>query len=351
MSGYDLLRARLTYDAGGNEPTQENINNQNKYRSFRASMTNAEQLEHIHIGTYYDGDLQFNSSIVDCEINPDKIAESYDQKKISILYENLHAAGLYELMGGTIIHWPRLGHLEIEDQEEIKTMDHGNCLHSKNNAYWIVLERDLEEKAYARGRIRRCNYEIEADGHKYKIALIGPQEIGLEWNNAHNIWNNKLNYSPHFYVTKDEITNDFFTRFRKVKFDGHNWKVVVVDRYTLDGIIKVYIDEDFDNPDEEDQIIIEEITDVELQKKEESETPEIIGTNIIHPYDEGIEYHVNKNTTDGLFVVSSNKVKIIEQNETSCVLNVLTGRSGEVELRYEVDGSAIARLPLTIKSL
>jgi len=55
------------------------------------------------------------------------------------------------------------------------------------------------------------------------------------------------------YITADEITNDYFERFKVVKvFDPRNntkksWQVVGVDPYYGDGIIQIFLDEFFEN--------------------------------------------------------------------------------------------------------
>ena len=55
------------------------------------------------------------------------------------------------------------------------------------------------------------------------------------------------------YITSDELTNDYFERFKTVKifnpkFDKEKtWQVVGVDPYYGDGILQVFLDEFFEN--------------------------------------------------------------------------------------------------------
>ena len=98
-----------------------------------------------------------------------------------------------------------------------------------------------------------------------------------------------------------------------------------------------------DNPIEEDKV-----------KEEEKEfSPEevyIDGPQFINPYDENIVYTI-KNSTGGRFVVNSNKVKIIESNDNSLTLNVLTGKSAKFDIIYQKPEEDDVVLNVTIKSL
>jgi hypothetical protein len=55
------------------------------------------------------------------------------------------------------------------------------------------------------------------------------------------------------YITADKNTNEYFERFKKVKvFDPRydtekTWQVVGVDPYYGDGILQIFLDEDFEN--------------------------------------------------------------------------------------------------------
>mgnify|MGYP000692775098 CR=1 FL=1 len=73
--------------------------------------------------------------------NPDKLKEDYDQKEISIKFED----GLKE---GQTFCWTR------------------------TNTHWMVYLQRYEEKAYFRAQIRRCDYQLF---DKYWIYLRSPQ--------------------------------------------------------------------------------------------------------------------------------------------------------------------------------
>ena len=69
----------------------------------------------------------------------------------------------------------------------------------------------------------------------------------MSWYQKDNIAYNKPNLSGTIYITKDETTEDYFSRFQKIKLDGHNWEIQVVDRISVPGIIELEIQETFDN--------------------------------------------------------------------------------------------------------
>ncbi len=91
------------------------------------------------------------------------------------------------------------------------------------------------------------------DGQSYWVYIRGPVETSIEWNQKAGVeWNN-LNYSLVMYITADEVTNNYFERFKTIKvLDPRRdlektWQVVGVDPYYGDGIIQVFLDEYFEN--------------------------------------------------------------------------------------------------------
>lgn len=128
-----------------------------------------------------------------------------------------------------------------------------------------------------------------------------------------------------------------------MKFDNHNWKIIATDKYSQKGLIQVYLKEDFDNDMEDKQI---EPTIVEVNEN----SPHIEGPMIVKPYDKNLEYSI-KNVSNGAFVVESNKIKVIETDSSSIKLNILSGKSGSFEIKYEVGGDVAASAMIIIESL
>jgi len=300
MSGLDRMKKRMDYGDGGDTSDKRNV--KGKWLSFNSALNNSYQAE----------DITFNGQKCRCLINPDKLKENYDQKIISIDFK-------YNMKNGSVFYWDR------------------------TNSHWLVYLQDHCEEAYFRAEIRRCDYEIDVNGHKYWIYLRGPVETALIWRQKHQIEFNELNYSILFYIEKNEETLEFFSRLNVIKFDGHNWRVAATDKYSQDGIIEVYIEEYFDNKMQDAAI------PVEISKQDTSQ-PYIDGPRIVRPYDTNLSYSiVGKN--NGKFIVNSTKVKIQEMTETSCNLEILTGKADSFILSYIDENGNKIDLNIIIKSL
>ena len=141
-------------------------------------------------------------------------------------------------------------------------------------------------------------------------------------------------------VAKDSKTVKYFSRHQKVKMkllypdietgemleEYHNWKIVATDKYSFDRIMEVYLDEWYDNEAEDAMIESEEeVPDLEV--------PHIEGPADIHVFDENLTFSI-VGYTQGEFSVNSSKVKIINSTETSCTINILTGKSCSFILTY-----------------
>ena len=297
----ELMQARMNAIGGA---TNDDRINDGKLKSLRSAMRNSYQAEWI----------QYKDNTCRCLINPVKLSTDYDQKEISIEFKDNMAVGQY-------FYWTR------------------------TDTWWIVLNQRLTEEAYFRGEIRKCNYEIQAEVNTYRIALRGPVETALVWNQKHQIQFNDMNYSLMFYITKNAETDAFFTRHRIVKFDGHNWKVAATDRYSQENIIEVYLEEAHDNEMQDAQ----EIPEIE---KIDVTTTYIDGNQIVSPYDTDVKYRIINKTTAGTWKTKSSKVKITSSDEDSCMVDVITGRSGSFTLQYILDNDEVAAsLDVVIKSL
>ena len=299
MSSLDRMRTRASFDGYA---IRDKWNVEGKYKSFIDALRSSYQGEFI----------TFNDNKYRCLINPDKLKENYDQKMISIDFN----AGVHN---GDTFYWDR------------------------TDSHWLIYLQDYSEEAYFRASIRRCDYQIDVNGHPYWIYLRGPVETAIIWRQKHQLEFNDLNYSILFYIQKNEETYDFFERFKVIKFDGHNWRVAAIDRYSQDGIIEVYCEEYFDN-EMEDQMI--EPVVVEPDKMH----PYIDGPQTVRPFDKNIVYSI-VGITSGTFLVDSDKVEFINADETSCVLKITTGKSGKFNLIYRRENEEDITLEVTIKSL
>ena len=295
MSGLDIMKKRLAYVAG--EPGDDR-NVREKYLSFQSAINDPYQSETI----------TFNGQKYKCLINPDKLKESYDQKEISIDFKA-------EMKAGDVFYWDRTG------------------------CYWLVFLQEYTEEAYFRASIRKCNFKIYDDW----VWLRGPVETAIAWRQKHQIEFNDLNYSILFYVVASEENLKRYSRLNIIKFDGHNWRVAATDKYSQPGIIEVYLEEYFDN-EMEDNMVIPEIIEPDTTR------PYIDGPRFVKPYDENVSFSI-VGKSGGAFVVNSSKVKIVDSSETSCVVNIMTGKSGTFTITYFKDGEDDITMDVTIKSL
>jgi len=223
----ELLNKRLQYQGGNQE--QRFIND--KLRGLKRALLYSYQAA---TATLSDG-KEFR-----CLINPDKNKPAYDNKILSIPYKDI------------CLNAPRVGKTsEGEIDIDIKPGDVFTW--KETNTHWLVYLEYIEEDAYFRSEIRRCDQEVKIEDNSYWVYIRGPVETSIEWTQKAGIEWNTLNYSLVMYITADEITNNYFERFKTIKVldprynKEKTWQVVGVDPYYGDGIIQVFLDEYFEN--------------------------------------------------------------------------------------------------------
>ena len=222
-----LLKARLRY-AGGNQQ-QRFI--KDKERGLKKALLYSYQAA---TAILKDG-KQFR-----CLINPDKNKPAYDNKILSIPYRDVVLNDIREgkTSQGQVLINIKPG--DVFTWKETKT-------------HWLVYLQALEEDAYFRSEIRRCDQQVKIDNNSYWVYIRGPVETSIEWTQKAGVEWNTLNYSLVMYITADDITNEYFERFKTIKIldprsnKQKTWQVVGVDPYYGDGIIQVFLDEFFEN--------------------------------------------------------------------------------------------------------
>ena len=291
-----------------------------KYKSFKAALSNSYQAEWITMDKDKDTEARWR-----CLINPSRLTENFDKKVISIDFDS----GMQE---GTVFYWDR------------------------TEKYWIVNLQQHTEEAYFRGIINRCDYEIDVDGTPYWISLTGPSETDTIWNEKHGIAWNDLNYSMKGIITKNSQTVNYFTRHEVIKLklsypdvdtgetieEWHRWKVVATDKYSSNNVMEIYLKEWYDNELEDEMRPVEEDSPSLMQ-------PHIEGPASCHVFDTDLSYSI-VGLNNGEFVVNSNKVKIKNMTETSCLIDILTTKASNFEILYNVNGETKAKLNVIIKS-
>ena len=318
MSGLDRMRQRASY-LGYDAADGRNVSG--KYKSFQAALKDSYQAEWITLDKGYENERRWR-----CLINPSRLTEQFDKKVISIDFDS----GVTE---GTVFWWDR------------------------TEKYWIVNLQQHTEEAYFRGIITRADYTIDIDGHPYWVTVRGPVETTTVWNQKHG-WNwNDLNYSMVIQITKDSRTVNYFTRHQEVKMklmyndvdtgeeveEWHKWKVVATDKYSSERVIDVYLKEWYDNEDEDNMQPVE-VGEQDLM------TPHIEGPAICYAFDTNLSFSI-VGLNNGEFVVNSNKVKIKEMTESSCVIDILASKATTFKISYVVNGEVKVERDIIVKSI
>lgn len=239
------------------------------------------------------GDEMFNTAPARALINPDKNKFDYDDKIISIGFE-------HNFQPGTVFEWIR------------------------TYSYWLVYLQDLEEIAYFRGEIRRCDYKItwlDEDGNEKSTyaAIRGPVETKINFIQKHKISVDEPNYSLHILLPKIEDTMKYFKRYGKfyLKDNMDNpdknicWRVEATDSISTKGILEITAVEYYANETEDDTE--KGLVGAFITKNIEPElNPEldIIGPTFIKPKIT-YEYYVDaKRVIDGNWYLDGPKVPV-----------------------------------------
>lgn len=324
MSGLKNLETRLMYNGG---IAQED----------RMRMDKRRTLERALLYSYQAETIEYGGRQIRCLINSAKNIMDYDNKEISIPFENIMPIAkkirepnteLPEIFfpGGTVFKW------------------------METNTYWIIYLQSLEEKAYYRADIKRCDYELVIpNGGKYRVYCRGPVETTIPENQKlQKTWND-MNYTLNIVIQKNGETQAFFHRFQTLKFMDKMWEVQTVDRVGGDGVLDITLKEYFNNEvgDSFEEDIIAAMPEIVEPMPSE---PAIVGDFFIKPYSKH-EYTV-QNVSGGTWeVVETDLAEIRESDDERVKIKIKSGRSCKVHLRYLApDGSILEQL-LYVESL
>jgi hypothetical protein len=318
MSGLDNLNKRISYRGGADQVDRMK---EEKLRTLKKALLYSYQAATAIL----EDEREFK-----CLINPNKMSTDVDDKVISIPFEDICLNA--DKVGKTTEGIETIG-LKAGDTFEWK----------ENGTHWIVTLQYKNELAYFRAQIRECKEQVEINGHKYWCYVRGPVEQTLVWQQVEGNRLNQLNYTLLMYITNNEETEQYFHRFSKVEIAGKPWEVQAVDNISTVGIIEIALKETFQNTIEKEN----------LQEQEEPVVDKtaicIIGDKIIRPYD--IKEFKIQNISGGNWSLEDTKKAVIKsQTDTSALVEVLTGKSGNITLKYKYNDTEIL-FPITIKSL
>lgn len=166
-------------------------------------------------------------------INPDKTKMNYDDKIVSVHYEeDYHAGDVFEWVG--------------------------------TNTFWLIYLQELSEVAYFRGEIRKCDYQIEwqdeeGQNHKSYAAVRGPVETKIDYIQKHGISVDNPNHSLNIYMPRNSETLAYFKRYSKFYLQGQSegapqicWRVEALDWISAPGVLEITAVEYYANEFEDD---------------------------------------------------------------------------------------------------
>ena len=276
-----------------------------------------------------------------CLINPDKNKPAYDNKILSIPYEDV------------CLNQPRVGRYS-QGQTKIDIKMGDVFTWKETNTHWLVYLQALEQDAYFRSEIRRCDQEVSVNGQSYWVYIRGPVETAIEWTQKKKIEWNTLNYSLVMYITADDNTNNYFERFNTIKIldpryeTEKTWQVVGVDPYYGDGIIQVFLDEFFENP------IGDAVAASQSSQTQNNETQNgvaaILGPTEVTQYSKA--YYEIQNAENGHWYLSWNGTEQDLKSSLKIIpLNVSIGELGTFTLIYRRQNEEDITLDVQIKSM
>ena len=319
MSNIDNLRTRLNYRGGAN---QQDRMKADKLYSLKKALLYSYQAETIRL----DDGREFR-----CLLNPDKDKMDYDQKILSIPFEDICLNK--EKFGKTTEGIEPIG---LRGGDVFTWVD--------NDTKWLIYLEHLEETAYFRAEVRRCKEYVEINGNKYYVYIRGPVETTIKWLQKGGIEWNDLNYSLEMFITKNEETLDFFHRFQKIKVNGNTWQVKAVDEYHADGVLQILLGEYFNNTIKDEYYV--EPTPTEPT---DLESPHIKGDDVVKPFSI-VEYSIVGLENGEWEVDNSKKAKIISIENDKLTLEIVASKHGNFNLSYKTDNELLT-LPITIASL
>ena len=327
MSGLEDLKIRLQYNGGHKQESRMQLD---KLRTLKKALIYSYQAA---TAILEDG-REFR-----CLINPDKNKLDYDDKIISIPYKDI------------CLNKEKSAEKTSQGEEEIGMKVGDVFTWKETNTDWLVYLERLEEDAYFRAEIRKCNNEIEINDKKYKVYTHGPDVESILWHTRRGFgsWSD-LNYDLTMWVTKNEDTEAFFHRFNKIEIKGNPWEICAADFDSTPGLIEVQLKETFRNTIADEKKVEEEaLKPINPEPGEEEQTlPHIVGDAIVYPYDTKTYTIVNLN--GGTWKLSNNKAKITAQTDSEVTIVITTSKSGSIDLIYNKDENDII-YNITIKSL
>ena len=260
IEGVNEMSTQLNYHGGY---FQQNRQIKDKQKSLQKALLYSYQGAFVK---KYDpeSDRAHEAKTVRALINPNKLSQDYDDKKISVDFE-------HEFHTGDIIEWV------------------------DTNTYWLIYLQETTEVAYFRGNMRKCRYQISwKDGNEIKstfAAVRGPVETKINYIQKHGVSIDTPNYSLSILMPLNEDTLKQFKRYSKFYLQNAAgsekvcWRVEAIDSISIPGVLEINAIEYYANEQEDDienGVVGGLIEDVVNPNNEEIENT-IIGETFIKP--------------------------------------------------------------------
>ena len=262
--------------------------------------------------------------IVRALIVPDKTKFDYDDKIVSVRFE-------HGFQPGDVFEW------------------------SRTNSYWLITLQDLNELAYFKGEIRRCDYQInwlDENGEEQSsfAAIRGPVETKINFIQKHGISIDEPNHTLHILLPRNEKTMKQFQRYKKFYLKDADtpdnkicWRVEATDSISTKGILEITAEEYYANETEDN--IEEGLVGAYIKRNIEPEInpkEDIVGPTFIKPK---VEYEyfveaVGDKYSDWYIEESKVPVKLekfkTERGAPAVRITWLSSYSGQFTLWYGV---------------
>ncbi len=306
------------YAAGG--PAQQSRMIRDKRKSLNRALLYSYQAAFVKKVYQFDEvpEMGQEDVVERALINPDKLKMDYDDKIISIGFES-------GFKPGDIFEWLNTG------------------------SHWIIKLQNLDELAYFRAEIRRCDYTIawqdsEGNVQRTYAAIRGPVETQINFIQKHQISVDTPNHSLHIYMPKNKYTMEYFRRYAKfylqeVEEGQPNicWRVEATDSISTPGILEITAEEYYSNESEDDleNNIAGGLVVKHIEEEVEDTVNTIVGKTFIKPHIEQ-EYYFNGSLRTHWEVNSIYPVKITVDDDDirKCKLTWTGNYSGQFDLNY-----------------
>lgn len=335
MIGLDDMRSRLGYAGGSN---QQGRMIKDKLRSLKKSLLYSYQAGTLVINNpNYDEDalsgieslktLEFR-----CLMNPDKLSKLADLNILSIPFEDI-----------CLNYKPEENQKTSDNFMKIPISSGDTFIWKETDTRWIVTLPYNEELAYFRADVRKCwpypliidDYPNTVEPKAYFYASVGQEQQTAQWQRRNRQIVSGLNYTKVLYIKRDEVTLNYFKRFKQIRLmnlqkELEPWDVQAVESDDISDVLLVYIKETDFNRYEDLSNEIKETQEFENEINDYLTVTVYDQFYLTTTYVENAMWNI-ENSTEGLkFKLDATK----DSDETKLTITLLNGKTGEFDVYY-----------------